>query len=351
MYSRLCLIAALQIVSATLTNSPLRRSLRRIGSLRKSFSTRSLRSSGPFKSATKNASHALREKVWTWREDVISASPVLESNQLEEKIALVGATVGVTQGTDGAMPLRTSLFMNNQYQGRYQIAVHYLSLGRLSQRLPKTNMSTAMETWATYFSSHPSKDLKTAGPFAKMKKRLERQPKAYAPLMVAYGLHTVAQTVLRNARISTPINTECFSNAPVGQQFYINAHSEKGKPCLRVDLYFDRYLSKFEVFSLYQDTEGTRFVKLAALDANAIGELTAPFEKMEFEIYGQIHLHERGKSLSAAHPEKAKKFGLEWYDGASDHVKNGKAIVLIHAVACGWPPYLKGYKFNETRAQ
>ncbi|KAF4691138.1 hypothetical protein FOZ60_016126 [Perkinsus olseni] len=308
MYSRLCLIAALQIVSATLTNSPLRRSLRRIGSLRKSFSTRSLRTAGPFKSATKNASHALREKVWTWREDVLSASPVLESNQLEEKIALVGATVGVTQGTDGAMPLRTSLFMNN-------------------------------------------KDLKTAGPFAKMKKRLERQPKAYAPLMVAYGLHTDAQTILRNARISTPINTECFSNAPVGRQFYINAHSEKGKPCLRVDLYFDRYLSKFEVFSLYQDTEGTRFVKLAALDANAIGELTAPFEKMEFEIYGQIHLHERGKSLSAAHPEKAKKFGLEWYDGASDYVKNGKAIVLIHAVACGWPPHLKGYKFNETRAQ
>ncbi|KAF4730477.1 hypothetical protein FOZ63_021627 [Perkinsus olseni] len=167
--------------------------------------------------------------------------------------------------------------------------------------------------------------------------------------MVAYGLHTNALDVfIKAGPVAAPQEGFCALKAPMGRQFYFYAHSERGKPCLRVDLYYSRSQREFEIFSLYQDTEMTRVNKLAALDANGVKELTAPFEYPEFEINGQIHLHERGKSLSAAHLKKAKKFGLEWYDGDSYYVKNGKAIVLIHAVACGWPSYLKGYKFIQA---
>ncbi|KAF4691139.1 hypothetical protein FOZ60_016127 [Perkinsus olseni] len=163
--------------------------------------------------------------------------------------------------------------------------------------------------------------------------------------MVAYGLHTNALDVLIKAgTAAAPQEGFCALKAPMGRQFYFYAHSE------RVELIYITPEAKgsLRYFPCIKTLKWTRVNKLAALDADAIKELTAPFEIREFEINGQIHLHERGKSLSAAHLKKAKKFGLEWYDGDSYYVKNGKAIVLIHAVACGWPSYLKGYKFIQA---
>ncbi|KAF4660964.1 hypothetical protein FOZ61_003635 [Perkinsus olseni] len=124
-------------------------------------------------------------------------------------------------------------------------------------------------------SHHPSKQLnRTDGPYGWIKERLERKPEVYAPLLVAY--------------------------IPARKLF-------SSRPAL-----------------------------LAALDA--IEELTAPFEIKEFEINGQTHVHERGKSLTAAHIEKAKKFGLEWYDGDSDDVKNGVEAAVMGGPIMGFGP-------------
>ncbi|KAF4681471.1 hypothetical protein FOZ63_007777 [Perkinsus olseni] len=165
--------------------------------------------------------------------------------------------------------------------------------------------------------------------------------------MVAYGLHNNAQDALVASHAALPSAGGCFKTTCLLSRYHIFTHSEHGKPCLRVDLVYTEGNQGFRIFSLYQDNEGTKAARLAPIDINAINRVVARADAYTSETLGALQLQAYARAISLDQPQKAREFGLEWNDEASGLVKERKAVVLIHAVACGWPSYLKGYKLSN----